>query len=165
MFQRLWLGHLYMGSKCLPMHSPQSPVCDETLARCTRTVYPLRFLRTAAHRRDNVFHRLWLGPIYMGSKGLPMHSFRSPVYGETLAHCTRVVYPPRFLRMAVHRWDSVFIWHWLGHMYMGSKGLPMHSSRSPVYGETLAPCTRAVYPQDFFGRRQAGGLVCSIGFG
>jgi hypothetical protein len=40
---------------------------------------------------------------------------------------------------------------WLGHMYMASKGLPMHSSRSPVYGETLARCTRAVYPLAFFG--------------
>jgi hypothetical protein len=40
---------------------------------------------------------------------------------------------------------------WLGHMYMGTKGLPMHSSRSPIYSETLARCTRAVYPLDFLG--------------
>jgi hypothetical protein len=65
--------------------------------------------------------------MYMGSKGLPMHSPRSPVYGETLARCTHAVYPPRFLRMAAHRWASVFLLLWLGHMYMGSKGLPMHS--------------------------------------
>jgi hypothetical protein len=85
----------------------------------------------------------------MGSKGLPMHSPRSPSYGETLDRCTRAVYPPRFLWMTAHRWASVFIWLWLGHMYMGSKGLPMNSPRSPVYGETLARCTRAVYPLDF----------------
>jgi hypothetical protein len=54
---------------------------------------------------------------------------------------------------------------WLGHMYMASKGLPMHSSRSPVYGETLARCTHAVYPLDYFGRRQDGRLVCSMCFG
>jgi hypothetical protein len=36
---------------------------------------------------------------------------------------------------------------WLGHMYMGSKDLPMHSSQSPVYGEILARCTRAAYHQ------------------
>jgi hypothetical protein len=54
---------------------------------------------------------------------------------------------------------------WLGHMYMASKGLPMHSSRSPVYDDTLARWTRAVYPLDFFGRRQDGRLVCSMCFG
>jgi hypothetical protein len=85
-----------------------------------------------------VFHVLWLGHMYMASNGLPMHSSRSPVYGETLARCTRVVYPPRFLR-TTPRWEArVFHVLWLGHMYMASKGLPMHSSRSPVYGETLA---------------------------
>jgi hypothetical protein len=52
----------------------------------------------------------------------------------------------------------------LGHMCMGSKGLPMHSSRSPIYGETLARCTRAVYPLAFFGRRQDARLVCSMCF-
>jgi hypothetical protein len=55
--------------------------------------------------------------------------------------------PPRFLLTAAHRWDSVFLWLWLGYMYMRSKGLPMHSPRSPVYGETLANCTHAVYPR------------------
>jgi hypothetical protein len=54
--------------------------------------------------------------------------------------------PPRFLLTVAHRWDSVFLWLWLGHMYMRSKGLPMHSPRSLVYGETLANYTRAVYP-------------------
>jgi hypothetical protein len=34
-----------------------------------------------------------------------------------------------------------------------------------VYSETLAHCTRTVYPLDFSGRRQAGRLECSIGFG
>jgi hypothetical protein len=48
---------------------------------------------------------------------------------------------------------------------MGSKGLPMHSPQSPAYGETLARCTRAVYPQDFSGRRHTDGLVCFFGFG
>jgi hypothetical protein len=60
---------------------------------------------------------------------------------------------------------SVFIWLWLGHMYMGSKGFLMHRARSPVYGETLARCTSAVYPLDFSGRRHTGGLVCFFGFG
>jgi hypothetical protein len=54
---------------------------------------------------------------------------------------------------------------WLDHMYMGNKGLPMHSSRSPVYDETLAYCTSAVYPLAFFGRRQDGRLVCFMCFG
>jgi hypothetical protein len=53
---------------------------------------------------------------------------------------------------------------WLGHMYIGNKGLPMHSSRSLVYGETLAHCTREVYPLDFSWRMLTGGLVYSIGF-
>jgi hypothetical protein len=53
---------------------------------------------------------------------------------------------PRFLRMAAHRLASVFLWLWLGHIYMGSKGFAKHSPRSPNYGETLAHCTRAVYP-------------------
>jgi hypothetical protein len=53
---------------------------------------------------------------------------------------------------------------WLGQIYMASKGFPMHSSRSSVYGETLARCTRAVYPLDFSGRRQDGRLVCSMCF-
>jgi hypothetical protein len=47
--------------------------------------------------------------------------------------------------MAARRWASVFLWLWLGHMYMGIKGLPMHSPQNPVYGETLARCTHAVY--------------------
>jgi hypothetical protein len=54
---------------------------------------------------------------------------------------------------------------WLGHMYMASKGLPMHSSRSPVYGESLARCTHAVCPLDFSGRRNDCRLVCSMCFG
>jgi hypothetical protein len=41
----------------------------------------------------------------------------------------------------------------------------MHSPRTPVYGKTLARCNRAVYPLDFSGRRQTGGLVCFFGFG
>jgi hypothetical protein len=91
-----------------------------------------------------VFHVLWLGHIYMASNGLPMHSSRSRVYGETLARCTYAVYPPSFLH-TMPRWEaSVFHVLWLGHMYMASKGLPMHSSRSWVYGETLARCTCAV---------------------
>jgi hypothetical protein len=85
----------------------------------------------------------------MKSKGLPMHSPRSPIYGETLARCTRVVYLPRFLQTAAHRWASEFPWLWLGHMYIESKGLPIHSPISPVYGKTLARCTRAVYPTRF----------------
>jgi hypothetical protein len=55
------------------------------------------------------------------------------------------------------RWGaSVFHVVWLGHMYMGSKGFAMHSPRNPIYGETLARCTRAVYPLDFSRRRHAG---------
>jgi hypothetical protein len=82
----------------------------------------------------------------MGSKGLPIHSSQSTVYGETLARCTRAVYPPRFLRTTPRWGASVFHVLWLGHMYIGNKCLPMHSSRSSVYDETLARCTRVVYP-------------------
>jgi hypothetical protein len=39
---------------------------------------------------------------------------------------------------------SVFHVLCLGHMYMGTKNLAMHSSQSPVYGETLDRYTRAV---------------------
>jgi hypothetical protein len=66
----------------------------------------------------------------MESKGLPMHSPRSSVYSEAL--------PPRFLQTVAHLWDSVFLWLWLGHMYMESKGLPVHSPKRTVYGDTLA---------------------------
>jgi hypothetical protein len=48
---------------------------------------------------------------------------------------------------------------------MGSKGFAMHGPRSPIYGETLARCTLAVYPLDFSGGWHAGGLVCFSGFG
>jgi hypothetical protein len=41
----------------------------------------------------------------------------------------------------------------------------MHSPQSPVYGEILARCTRAVYPLDFSGWQHTGGLVCFFGFG
>jgi hypothetical protein len=56
---------------------------------------------------------------------------------------------PRFLWTTAHQWASVFLWLWLGYMYMGSKGLPMHSPRSPIYDDTLARCTRTVYLLDF----------------
>jgi hypothetical protein len=78
-----------------------------------------------------------------------MHSSRSPVYGETLARCTRAAYPLDFSGRCQARELVCFHRLWLGHMYMGIKGLPMHSTRSPVYGETLARCTRAVFPLDF----------------
>jgi hypothetical protein len=116
----------------LPMHSSRSPVYGETLARYTCAVYPPRFLRTVPSWGASVFRMLWLGHIYMGIKGLPMHSAQSPVYGETLARCTRPVYPPRFLLTTPSSGASVFHRIWLGHMYMGSKGLPMHSFGSPV---------------------------------
>jgi hypothetical protein len=128
----------------MPMHSPRSPIYDETLARCTRAVYPLRFLQTAAWRWASVFLWLWIGHLYMGIKGLSMHSPRSLVYDETVARCNRAVYFPRFLRTAARRRANVFLWLSLGHMYMWIKGMPMHSPWSPVYGETLARCTRAV---------------------
>jgi hypothetical protein len=87
----------------------------------------------------------------MGNKGLPMHSSQSLVNGETLDRCTCAVYPPRFL-WTMPRWGaSVFHVLCLDHMYMGTKGLPMHCSQSPVYGETLAHCTH--------------GLVCFFGSG
>jgi hypothetical protein len=97
--------------------------------------------------------------MYMGSKGLPMHSPRSPVYGETLVHCIRAVYPPRFLWTIGHRWACVFLWLWLGHVYMGSKSLPMCSPQRLFYNKTLARCTCVVYPLDFSGRWLTGGLV------
>jgi hypothetical protein len=103
-----------------------------------------------------MFLLLWLAHRYMGNKGLPMHSSRSPVYGETLARYTRVIYPPRFLRTKPRWGASVFHELWLGHMYMGSKGLPMHSPPSPVYGETLARCIREVYTLDLDGATPVG---------
>jgi hypothetical protein len=54
---------------------------------------------------------------------------------------------------------------WLGHMYMGNKGLSIYSSQSSVYSETLARCTGVVYPLAFSGRCQDGRLVCSTCFG
>jgi hypothetical protein len=98
------------------------------------------------------------------SHGFSMHSPRSPIYSKTLASCTRVLYPPRFLQMAARRGASVFHVLWLGNIYMGSKGLAMHGPRSPIYGKTLASSTHTVYPLDFFGRRHAKGLVCSMCF-
>jgi hypothetical protein len=75
-----------------------------------------------------------------------MHSPRSPIYGETLAHYTRAVYGTGFVRTAARRWAGVFACFSLGHMLMGIKGFVIHSPRSPIYGETLARCTHAVYP-------------------
>jgi hypothetical protein len=132
-FHVLSLGQMYMGSKGFAMRSPQILIYGEILARCTRAVYPPRFLRTAARRWVSVFFWLWLGHLYMGSNGFAKHSPRSPIYGETLARCTHAVYPPRYLRTAAHRWASVFLWLWLGHMYMESKGFSMHSPQSPIY--------------------------------
>jgi hypothetical protein len=140
-----------MGSKGFPIHSPPSPVYSENLARCTRVVYPPIFLLTTAHRWASLFLLLWLGHMYMGNKGLPRHSSQSLVNGETLDRCTYAVYPPRFL-WTMPRWEaSVFHVLWLGDMYMGTKGFPMHSSRSPVYGKTLALYTRVAYPLGFSG--------------
>jgi hypothetical protein len=79
-----------------------------------------------------------------------MHSPQSPIYGETLACCTRAVYPLVFLRTAARRWASVLLWLLLGHMYMGRKCFAIHSLQSPIYSKTLACCTRAVYPLFFF---------------
>jgi hypothetical protein len=139
------------GKQRFEMHSSRSRVYGETLAHCTCAVYPPSFLRTTPRWEASVFHVLWLGHMYMASKGLPMHRSRSRVYGETLARSTCAVYPPSFLR-TTPRWEvSVFHVLWLGHMYMASKGLPMHRSRSRVYSETLARCTCAVYPLAFFG--------------
>jgi hypothetical protein len=104
-FYLLWLGHMYMRNKGLPMHSSQSLVYGETLARCTCAVYPPSLFRTTPRWEASVFHLLWLGHIYMGNKGLPMHSSRSPVYDETLARCTCAVYPPSFLR-TTPRWEA-----------------------------------------------------------
>jgi hypothetical protein len=153
-----------MGNKGLPMQSSRSLVYDETLARCTCAVYPPRFLQTMPRWEASVFHVIWLGHMYMGSKGLPMHSSRSPIYGKTLARCTCAVYPPRFLQMTPRWGASLFHVLWLGHMYMGNKGLPMHSSRSQVC-EILAHCTCAVYPHRFIRTMPRWGLVCSMCFG
>jgi hypothetical protein len=135
-FHRIWLGHMYMGSKGLPMQSARSLVYGETLACCTHSVYPPRFLWTTPSWGASVLLLLWLGHMYMGSKGLPMHRPPSLVYGENLARCTRAVCPPRFLQTTLSWGANVFHRLWLGHMYMGIKGLPMHSLGSPVYGET-----------------------------
>jgi hypothetical protein len=92
----------------------------------------------------------------MGSKGLPVHSSRSLVYGKTLARCNRAVCPPRFLQTKPRWGASLFHVLWLDHMYMGSKGFPMHSPPSPLYGDTLARCIREVYPLDLDGATPVG---------
>jgi hypothetical protein len=46
-----------------------------------------------------------------------------------------------------------------------AKGFAKHSTRSPIYGETIAHYTHAIYPLDFFGRRHAGGQLYFVGFG
>jgi hypothetical protein len=109
-FLWLWLGHMYIGSKGFATHIPGSPVYGETLLRFTRAVYPPKFLRIAARRWASLFFGFWLGHMYMGSKGFAMHSPRSPIYGETLARCTRIVYLPWILRTAARRWASMFLW-------------------------------------------------------
>jgi hypothetical protein len=78
----------------------------------------------------------------------------------------RGVYPLDFSTQR-HAGGGASVFHviWLGHMYMGSKGFAMHMQQSSMYNETLAHCTRAVYPLDISGRRHAGGLVCFCGFG
>jgi hypothetical protein len=48
---------------------------------------------------------------------------------------------------------------------MQTKGLAMHTPQSLVYGETLARGLCAIYPLDFSGGRQAGGLVYSFDIG
>jgi hypothetical protein len=103
--------------------------------------------------------------MYMGIIGFAMRSPQSPIYGETLASCTCAVYPLDFSGWRHPGGASVFHVLWLDHMYMGSKGFAMRSPRSLIYSETLASCTRAVYPLDFSGLRHVGGLVFSMCFG
>jgi hypothetical protein len=146
-----------MESKGLLRHSPRSPIYGETLACCTRTVYPLDFSGWRYTGELVCFFGFGYVICTWKAKVCPCIAPRSPVYGETLAHYTCVVYPPRFLRTVAHRWASVFLWLWLGHTYMESKGLPMHSPPKPVYSETL--------PLDFAGWWHTGGLVCFFGFG
>jgi hypothetical protein len=78
------------------MCSPQSPIYGETLACYNRAVYPPRFLWTVARRWVSVFFCLWLGHLYMGSKGFAKHSPRSQINGETIAHYTHAIYPLDF---------------------------------------------------------------------
>jgi hypothetical protein len=61
---------------------------------------------------------------------------RSPFYGETLAWCPRAVYPPRFFRTVARRWTNVFLWLWLGHINMESKGLAMPTTIFPPMEST-----------------------------
>jgi hypothetical protein len=90
------------------MHRSQSPLYGETLTRYTRAVYPSRFVLTMLSCGASVFYRIWLGHMYMESKGFPMHSSRSLIYGETLACYTHAVYSPRFL-LTMPSWGaSVF---------------------------------------------------------
>jgi hypothetical protein len=63
-----------------------------------------------------VFHVLWLGHMYIESKGFAMYSPRSPIYGETLADCTHVVCPLDFSRRRHARLVSSKCFG----MYMGS---------------------------------------------
>jgi hypothetical protein len=66
---------------------------------------------------------------------------RSPYYGETLAYYSRAVYPPRLLWMAAHLWNSVFLWLYLGHINMESKGLAMPTKIFPLGGTDAGVCT------------------------
>jgi hypothetical protein len=151
-FHVLWLGHMYMGSKGLPMHSSRSLVYGKTLAHCTCAVYPPRFLWTMPRWEASLFRVLWLGHMYMASNGLLMNSSQSLIYGETLARCTCAVYFPRFLRTTPRWGASVFHVLWLGHMYIGNSlgGSPWcqtyrqpprhHLPRPPLHKPTLFLC-------------------------
>jgi hypothetical protein len=61
---------------------------------------------------------------------------RRMVYDETLARCTRAVYPPRFFRTAPRHWARVLLWLWLGHMYVKAKDL---TSTAPESQSTAKP--------------------------
>jgi hypothetical protein len=80
---------------------------------------PPTFLRTAARTGASVLYVLWLGHMYMGSKGFAMRSPGSLIYSETLVNCTRMVYPLDFFGRRHAGGASVFHVLWLGHMYMG----------------------------------------------
>jgi hypothetical protein len=72
---------------------------------------------------------------------------RSPMYGETLARCTRAVYPSRFFWTTSPWWASVFLWLWLDHMYVYNKVFDMHSPRGSTpfgFSKSYRMCANGV---------------------
>jgi hypothetical protein len=104
------------------MHSPRSAMYRETIA--CRGLPPLIFQSVVAcvptgwsRLSDSSTTPISIYYAHMiALEGVATP--RSVMYGKSLARCTRAVYPPRLFWMTSRRWASVFLWLWLGHMYV-----------------------------------------------